>query len=280
MPEEDGQETLAALRRTYPHLPVILFHRLGDETLSERLIPRIKKQHARAARASKGPEAAPGRPPREPLPRVPGRVEVVVVAASTGGPDALDALLPALPANSPVPVAIVQHRPSVFTQRLAERLAARAAIDVREAVGGAALEAGQAWLAPGDHHLAVARDAGGVRLRTHQGPPENSCRPSADVLFRSVAQTYGAGVLAVVLTGMGQDGLRGCECVRVAGGQILVQDEASSVVWGMPGFVARAGLADQVLPLAQLGAEIVRRLWWGRSLALPPGAAARGKPCP
>src|SRR5205807_7639079 len=109
----------------------------------------------------------------------------------------------------------------------------------------------------------------GVRLRLHQGPPENSCRPSADVLFRSAAEVYGAGVLAVVLTGMGRDGLHGCEAVREAGGQVLVQDEASSVVWGMPGTVARAGLADQVLPLPQLGPEIFRRVRRGRSASSP-----------
>ena len=116
--------------------------------------------------------------------------------------------------------------------------------------------------------MEVARDAqDAVRLRLHQGPPENSCRPSVDVLFRSVAETYGAATLAVVLTGMGQDGLRGCERIREIGGQVLTQDEASSVVWGMPGLVARAGLADQVLPLDELAPEIIRRLRRGRSLS-------------
>ena len=100
----------------------------------------------------------------------------------------------------------------------------------------------------------------GVRLRTHEGPPENSCRPAVDVLFRSVAQVYGAGALAVVLTGMGQDGLRGCECIREAGGQVLAQDEATSVVWGMPGAVSQAGLAEKVLPLPELAVEINRRV--------------------
>ena len=99
---------------------------------------------------------------------------------------------------------------------------------------------------------------GAVRLKTHQGPKENFCRPSVDVLFRSVAAVYGARTLAVILTGMGQDGLKGCELLSSLGAQILVQDEASSVVWGMPGFVARSGLADKILPLDQIGAEIVR----------------------
>ena len=112
--------------------------------------------------------------------------------------------------------------------------------------------------------MTVAREGAQGRVRVHQGPPENSCRPAADVLFRSVAQAFGANSLAVVLTGMGQDGLRGCEAIRAAGGQVIVQDEATSVVWGMPGFVARAGLADRVLPLGLVGPEIVRRVRAGR----------------
>src|SRR5262249_19235344 len=116
------------------------------------------------------------------------------------------------------------------------------------------------WVAPGDYHLLVRRDGPAVRLALNQEAPVNSCRPAVDILFRSAAEAYGPGVLAVVLTGMGQDGLRGCECVRAAGGQVLVQDEASSVVWSMPGAVAQAGLADQVLPLDQLGREILRRV--------------------
>jgi two-component system chemotaxis response regulator CheB len=115
-------------------------------------------------------------------------------------------------------------------------------------------------VAPGDHHLLVRREGTAVRLALNREPPVNSCRPSVDVLFRSAAEVYGPGVLAVVLTGMGQDGLRGCECVGAAGGQVLVQDEASSVVWSMPGAVAQAGLADQILPLGHLGPEIVRRV--------------------
>jgi two-component system chemotaxis response regulator CheB len=162
----------------------------------------------------------------------------------------------------------VQHMPAAFTGLLAERLASRSAIGVGEATLGDALQPGHAWISPGDFHMELTRDAQQtVRLRLHQGPPENSCRPAVDVLFRSVAEMYGAHALAVVLTGMGQDGLRGCECIREVGGQVLAQDEATSVVWGMPGLVARAGLADLVLPLDQLGPEIVRRIRKGRSLS-------------
>jgi two-component system chemotaxis response regulator CheB len=113
-------------------------------------------------------------------------------------------------------------------------------------------------VAPGNYHLALKREAAGVRVLLHQGPLENSCRPAVDVLFRSAAEVYGPGVLGVVLTGMGQDGLRGSQAIVEAGGQIIAQDEASSVVWGMPGAVAKAGLAGQILPLNQIGREVNR----------------------
>jgi two-component system chemotaxis response regulator CheB len=112
--------------------------------------------------------------------------------------------------------------------------------------------------------MTVGREGAEVSVRLNQDPPENSCRPAADVLFRSVARSFGPGALAVVLTGMGQDGLRGCEAIRESGGQVLAQDESTSVVWGMPGFVTRAGLADRVLPLGLVAAEIFRRARVGR----------------
>jgi two-component system chemotaxis response regulator CheB len=123
---------------------------------------------------------------------------------------------------------------------------------VREAVSGKALGPGRAWLAPGDHHLVLARDDNAVRLRTHQGPPVHSCRPSVDVLLTSAAEVYGAGVLAVVLAGTDRDGPGGCEAVRAAGGQVVVQ--------GQPGLAPRVGRADEVLPLERIGAEILRRV--------------------
>jgi two-component system chemotaxis response regulator CheB len=131
-------------------------------------------------------------------------------------------------------------------------------LPVRECVSGEALTAGCAIIAPGDFHMEVAQNDGRSILKTNRGPKENFCRPSVDVLFRSIARLYGPRALAVVLTGMGQDGLKGCELLRGLGARIYVQDEASSVVWGMPGFVARGGLADKIIPLDQMGAEIVR----------------------
>ncbi len=289
MPELDGLQTLAAVRAMHATLPVIVFSALthrgatvaldalalgandyvtkptsgggpgaASRIIREQLVPKLKVfgglfEQPRAPGLSVG--AGSGRCLRQSR-----RLEVVAIGISTGGPNALAAMLPLLPADFPAPILIVQHMPPIFTGLLAERLAAKSALSVSEAVPGQALLPGLAVIAPGDWHLAVARDANRVRVVTHQGPPENSCRPSADVLFRSVAATYGPAAVAVVMTGMGQDGLRGCEAIRDAGGQVLAQDEATSVVWGMPGYVVRAGLADRVLPLDQLTAEVMKRV--------------------
>lgn len=190
-----------------------------------------------------------------------GPVDAIAIGVSTGGPNALAALLPTFPANLAVPVFIVQHMPRLFTKLLAERLSGKTQIPVHEACLGDAVSAGKIYLAPGDYHMTVKRVGFKTIIETIQGPPENSCRPAVDPLFRSVADTYGPRALGVILTGMGQDGLRGCEAIRARGGQILAQDEASSVVWGMPGFVARAGLAEKVISLTELGPEIVRRAY-------------------
>ena len=163
-----------------------------------------------------------------------------------------------------MPILVVQHMPPMFTQCLAERLTKNSKVPTVEAKSDTELEPGKAWVAPGDHHLVIVRDGLRVRTKIHQEPQENACRPAVDPLFRSVASIYGRNCLAVVLTGMGQDGLRGCEAIHAAGGQILAQDEATSVVWGMPGFVARAGLADKVLPLSLIAGEIIRRVRTGR----------------
>lgn len=196
----------------------------------------------------------------------PSRIDIVAIATSTGGPDALNVLLPQIPADFPVPIVIVQHMPPMFTRLLAERLNTHCAITVSEATSGMALEAGKAWIAPGDFHLALESQNGKLQTKIYVGPPENSCRPAADVLFRSVAEHFAGRALGVVLTGMGQDGLRGSEKIYDSGGQIIAQDEATSVVWGMPGFVAQSGIASQVLPLSAIAAEIIRRAAIGRAL--------------
>lgn len=195
------------------------------------------------------------------------RVDVVAIASSTGGPNALTELLPALPANLPVPIVIVQHMPAEFTRSLADRLNTISAIKVREAIAGEPLLPGVALIAPGDKHMVVERSLDQQLIITlNHGPPENSCRPAADLLFRSVAKSYGENVLAIVLTGMGKDGLAGSRVIRAAGGRVVAQDEASSVVWGMPGEVVHANLADSVLPLNEIALEIVRRTRYGRTV--------------
>jgi len=239
------------------------------ECIRTQLIPKIKGICGRALgipdpSTLAATVAAKPLPPRLAFPRRVERIDIVAIGVSTGGPNALASLIPTFPRDLPVPVVIVQHMPPVFTRLLAERLAAKSQIRVEEGRPGAVLQPGCAWLAPGDYHMIVESDRRQVTLRTHQGQPENSCRPAVDVLFRSVANVYKPHALAVVMTGMGQDGLRGCEHIREVGGQILAQDQATSVVWGMPGFVASAGLADKVLPLDELGMEIIRRVRNGR----------------
>jgi two-component system chemotaxis response regulator CheB len=220
-----------------------------------------------AMRAAAGPRR-PGQP------RVgTGRVDVIAVGCSTGGPDALTRVLTKLPAHLPVPVVVVQHMPPVFTAMFAERLNRLAAVDVVEATDGAALRPGTVYIAPGDRHLEVVRHGTTTVSRLHAGPPENFCRPAVDVLFRSVAAVFGGAAIAVVLTGMGQDGARGCRPLQAAGAEIVVQDEASSVVWGMPGAVANAGLATAVLTLDQLSAHLIRR-----TARTPTGVLAEASP--
>lgn len=225
---------------------------------------------APATPAPTKPAFAPTTAPTKPIAPRPfarsGSIDVLAIATSTGGPNALADLFAGFPADLPVPVVLVQHMPAMFTRLLAERLSTKYAVRVEEGQTGLQLRSGHGWIAPGDFHMIVVRDGLHVKLLLHQDPPENSCRPAADVLFRSVAQVYGSSTLAVVLTGMGQDGMRGCEAIKAAGGQVIAQDEATSVVWGMPGAVARAGLADKILPLAEIAPEVVRRIRAGRGI--------------
>jgi two-component system chemotaxis response regulator CheB len=201
-----------------------------------------------------------------------GPVDIVAIGSSTGGPKALEVVLTAIGPDFPVPVVLVQHMPPVFTQMLAQRLDQKTRFTVVEATSGLALQPGHLYVAPGDNHMVVAGDAArGFRVELNKAAPENSCRPAVDVLFRSVAECFGARTLAVVLTGMGQDGLRGGEKIAAAGGAILAQDEASSVVWGMPGYVVKAGLADEVLAVEDVAGAIEMRVRGRRSAAAPNG---------
>lgn len=205
-------------------------------------------------RPSSMPAAIPptGDPGRKP----PARIELVALGVSTGGPNALQVLVPKIPANFPVPLVCVQHMPPMFTTSLAERLDRESAIHVQEGRDGMEIHPGNLYIAPGGFHMVVAKGPDGrMRLKTNEAPPVNSCRPSVDVLFESIAAAPG-GVVSVVLTGMGSDGAAGAKQLRAKGAWSIVQDEATSVVWGMPGAVASQGQADEILPLDRIAARL------------------------
>lgn len=205
--------------------------------------------------------SAPVAPPPQRSQAVTANPTVVAIGVSTGGPAALDVILPFLPASFPLPVLIVQHMPELFTKLFAERLNGRCNLAVREAVEGDVVRPGTIYIAKGNWHMEVmpgARIGAPHTLHLQQGPLENHCRPAVDVLFRSAAAAWGSGVLAVVLTGMGSDGTLGSKIIREHGGTVLAQDQASSAVWGMPGSVTNAGLAHRVLPLNAIVPEILR----------------------
>jgi two-component system, chemotaxis family, protein-glutamate methylesterase/glutaminase len=306
MPEMNGLETIPGIRKILPRTPIVMFSTLTEkgaeatldalalgasdyltkpsnqnmaatsEAIRRDLIPKIKALCHFPASTPPGAHEAASTPARELRPEIrfhvrPARLsplKIVAIGVSTGGPDALAKLLPSFPANFPLPVVIAQHMPPIFTELLARRLSSKSALPVREGQPGEILGPGCIWIAPGDFHMIVQHEEHAFVLRTHQGPRENFCRPSVDVLFRSVADVYRASALGVILTGMGQDGLKGCEALSAAGASIIVQDEATSVVWGMPGFVARAGLAEKVLPIGEIGGEISRRVAAQPSLQL------------
>jgi two-component system chemotaxis response regulator CheB len=289
MPVMNGLETLAAIRKSYPKLPVIMFSTLTErgaaatlealtlgasdyatkpsntgnpavaiDCIRNELLPKIKALCGVSPVKRMGlPAPRPAGKARE---RPHSRIDVVAIGTSTGGPNALTEVLPRIPGDFPVPIVVVQHMPPMFTRLLAERLASRSTIVVKEGVAGASLMAGQAWIAPGNFHMKVAHTGMDWRLSMSQGAAENSCRPAVDVLFRSVATAYGEHVLGVVMTGMGSDGVLGAQAIRDAGGEVIIQDEASSVVWGMPGLVQASGLSDAAYPLDGLAAEITRRV--------------------
>lgn len=302
MPGMNGIQTLTEIRKLYPKLPVIMFSTLTErgaavalEALSLGASDYMTKPsnseslgsamdqirfELTAKVLSLAGRARAIRPPIQPASAagektVHRRIEILAIGTSTGGPNALAEVIPRLPADFPVPVVVVQHMPPLFTRLLAERLNSQSKLSVHEAEDGAAIGAGQVWLARGDYHLTVARKGICPKLELNQGPPENSCRPAVDVLFRSVAQAYGANALAVVMTGMGSDGARGARHIHDAGGEIVVQDEASSVVWGMPGAVVSAGAADKICPLPEIGLELIRRVRASRMPAPLPAAAMK-----
>jgi two-component system chemotaxis response regulator CheB len=295
MPDMDGLEMLRQLRRTRNDVRVIMFSTLTErgaastiealslgaddyvtkasnvgsldlsmQALRSELVPKIKQffviEDERAA--SPVPAARPVQPSR-PVSGALVPPRVVAIGVSTGGPTALAAIMPLFPADFPLPVLIVQHMPPVFTQLLAGRLKTTSRLNVTEAAEGDAVEPGRALIAPGNFHMRVHKNGLKTVIKLDQEPPENSCRPAVDVMFRSLEEVYGGAVISVILTGMGYDGLRGTEILKAHGSYVIAQDEATSVVWGMPGAIVNAGLADCVVPLDGVVRQILKRT--GRS---------------
>jgi two-component system chemotaxis response regulator CheB len=310
MPVMDGLETIKEIRKVDRRLPVIMFSTLTErgatatlealssgasdyvtkpanvgsvgesmESVRQQLIPKIKAlvPHLGQVAAPVMPLPTSSAPAATSTP-VPTRTRsgavkaprALVIGSSTGGPEALSAVLAKLPGTLGVPVLVTQHMPPVFTRLYAQRLDKASALRVVEATDGEPVVAGTVYVAPGDFHMEVARRGAQMVIKLHQGPPENFCRPAVDVMVRSAVAAFGGELLAVILTGMGSDGKLGCKAVGEAGGQVLAQDEATSVVWGMPGAVAREGIADEVLPLSAIADAIQRRLG---SAARPPAAS-------
>ncbi|MEZ6063441.1 MAG: chemotaxis response regulator protein-glutamate methylesterase [Planctomycetaceae bacterium] len=289
MPEMDGITALREIRKTDRRTPVIMFSSLtarGAEATLEALskgasdyvtkpvcsgsiqdsIKYVREQlvpvvlHWGRRFSEQRPKLVPASPPVT-IPEVPRSArtpEIIAIGSSTGGPNALADVLSQLPGDLRVPIVIVQHMPPLFTKLLAERLDRSCPLTVREGTDRTPIRPGEVWIAPGDFHMTVAVRDGISRLELNQGSKENSCRPAVDVLFRSVAEQFGGRSLGVVLTGMGKDGAEGCRLLKSKGAPIIVQDEATCVVWGMPRAVQEAGLADSVLPLPEIPAAISR----------------------
>ncbi len=234
----------------------------GAEDFRRDLIEKITSLGRRRRRvtAAQCPATAAAKPLQL---RAPGRVrpQVLAVASSTGGPKALAAFFKQLPKDIDVPILLTQHMPPTFTAMLAEHLARDTGWSVQEAREGDVLVSGRVYVAPGDYHLIVRNPGKGLMAYLSHGDKENFCRPAADPMLRSLVALAGASPLAVVLTGMGHDGLAGCEAVVKAGGTVLAQDESSSVVWGMPGAVAQRGLCAAIAPpetLAEMAGNLIK----------------------
>jgi two-component system chemotaxis response regulator CheB len=237
----------------------------GDARFGPELIEKVRglarlRRHARAPSVL-SPTAAPQAALKSALRPPPRQAPLLLaIGSSTGGPNALFTLVQSLARALPVPVVLTQHMPAAFTPILADHIDKLGVLPCREGVDEMRLRPGEITLAPGDRPLLIQRDAAGLHVRLSDTPPVNFCRPAVDPMLESACDATGGRVLAVILTGMGHDGMAGARRIVEAGGAALAQDEATSVVWGMPGAVARAGLAHAVLPLAQIGPKILAML--------------------
>ena len=265
---EISLKALSAGAKDYVPKPSSVTPGAGADEFKRELLEKIRalghryRRSALARLSTPGAAAAPGvvpRPPSAPVPLravAPIRPQTLVIGSSTGGPNALLAVLKAIPAPFKVPVFITQHMPPTFTGLLAANITRETGHACAEAKEGETVLPGRIYLAPGDYHMTVARSGPQVVIKLNQNAKENFCRPAVDPMLRSMVDIFGRNMLVVILTGMGHDGLSGCEAVVKVGGNVVGQDEATSVVWGMPGAVAKAGLCCAVTPLPQMATQI------------------------
>jgi len=198
-----------------------------------------------------------------PPPRLVVKPRILVIGSSTGGPQALMTFFKGLDGNFDIPVLVTQHMPPNFTKILAQHISKSAGVPAAEAKHGEIIEPGNIYVAPGDFHMLLEEDGNDRRISLNQNPPVNYCRPAVDPMLDSIAKIYGSKALVVILTGMGYDGLKGGEGIVAAGGRVIAQDENTSVVWGMPGAVASAGICTEVLPIEKLGPYVAGQLGRG-----------------
>ena len=239
----------------------------GSEEVRRSLLEKVAilGRRSRVVVPTQARPAAARKPDQAPLvlrPAVMRETKIVAVGSSTGGPQALLTLFKALSPAVNLPIVIAQHMPATFTTVLAQHIERASGRVCREAVHGEAIVAGRIYIAPGDYHFEIAREDNVLKAHLNQAPPQNFCRPSVNPLFRSVARVFGPQAIAVMLTGMGSDGLDGTREIAATGAAVVAQDEASSVVWGMPGAVANAGLCSAILPLTDIAphlADLVAR---------------------
>lgn len=315
MPEMNGIECAAEIRKRFGDLPIIMFSSLTEEGASTTLSAleagandfvakpshsgglgasiaqvslellskiralgnahKLRQRRLQRPTAKEAPQAAlPKLKPFEPISKSAktAPIQAIVIGASTGGPSALNTIFSTLAKNLPVPIFLTQHMPPMFTRLLAERLSIRSGYDVREAQDGESVKPGVVRVAPGDFHLEFERRGTSIVTVLNQNPPVHSCRPAVDPMFASACRLWGPSLLSIVLSGMGRDGGASAELIARAGGRVLAQDEASSVVWGMPKAVIEAGAADKILPLDAIAPEINRLMAGSEAMGRHRGA--------